>query len=198
MHRIPLNIWMLPTALTTVPSHTPATAMNTSCYLNVDWNMISAIAQAAAALATFAAVLVALYPIFDTRKRSKAAAINLRARILSNLMILRPALYDLSKPSKHPKTIFTDAEIAATTTLESMLQEAIILNAKEHDALTALVTNLLALKAIMQNNYSHQVPNSASMILRQVDDLFEQIDKGKWLQGKMPDLPWKINSTNEN
>jgi prephenate dehydrogenase len=160
--------------------------------------MISAIAQAAAALATFAAVLVALHPIFAARKRSKAAAINLRARILSNLMILRPALDDLSKPSKHPKTIFTDAEKTATNSLENMLQEAIILKAAEHDALTALIANLLALKAIMQNNYSHQVPNSAKNILKQVDDFFAQLEKSEWLQGKMPDLPWTKHDKTEN
>ena len=189
-------IQLLLTSLTTLPCHASTHIRDKVLFQNVDWNMISAIAQAAAAIATFAAVLVALHPIFAERKRNKAAAVNLRARILSSLMILRPALDDLSNPNKYPETrksIFTDAERIATITLENMLQGAIILEAEEHDALTALVANLMGLKAIMQNNYSHQVPDSAKNILKQVDNFFSRLEKSKWLRGKMPDLPWTKN-----
>lgn len=77
-----------------------------------NWNMISALAQVGGIIATFTAVLVALQPIFTERKRNKAVAINLRARILGSLMILRPALDNLANPHKlldTTKTTFTEA-----------------------------------------------------------------------------------------
>lgn len=74
-----------------------------------------------------------------------------------------------------------------------MLQEAIILDADDHDTLAVIVTNLMALKAIMQNNYSHLVPDSAKDILKSVDGFFKKLEKKKWLQGKMPDFPWMKN-----
>jgi len=65
-------------------------------FQNIDWNMVSALATAASALATFIAVLVALHPIFAEKKRVKARAVNLRSRLLINLFIIKSGLDGLS------------------------------------------------------------------------------------------------------
>ncbi len=110
---------------------------------HVNWEAISS-------LATLAAVIVALLPTFSERRRREAIARNIRGRILTNLLIFRPKIYNLAEGAKidlMQSALFCEAEQNALLALDAMLSETIILKPHEHAYLITTVTNLRLLQS---------------------------------------------------
>lgn len=122
----------------------------------IDWTALSAIA-------TFLAVLVALYPIWEERHRRRLIAINLRGRAYIKLQLLKPGIkmmFDSAMPVL--KNAFTDEELNAIQMLESIIANPSGLDPQELDLLMATVANLGILSAFAQSSYSvDKVPEQA-------------------------------------
>lgn len=144
--------------------------------------------EAVAAVATFAAVLVALWPIVGGELRRRAQARNLRVRVLAQFTVLRPAVSrrftatGLGGPTSTP---LSDREAEPVRILEALMAQAEILEAEEHDLVAAAYVNLAALRAAPAIE-----SGTARHVLEVVDQAIERLQRGKFLRGKMPTLPW--------
>lgn len=99
--------------------------------------------DAIAAIATFAAVLVALVPIWLEAIRNRARARNLRLRLGAKLVLLRPTLMAVARGTNMIGTLLPDEFHAVIHDLESMQSEAAVLSPKEQDRLGATMLNLV-------------------------------------------------------
>jgi len=149
--------------------------------IEINWTALSSIA-------TFAAVMVALWPIFGEKSRRKALARNLRARLLTQLTLLRPIVAsrftDTPRDAKTDKPL-TEKELEPVRALEAMLPQAVILDSEEHDRTVFAFTNLSLLRHMKKIE-----PQMAENILKLIDEAKDELEKGEWLQGKMPELSW--------
>jgi hypothetical protein len=123
----------------------------------IDWT-------AAAAIATFMAVLVALCPIWEERRRRRLIAINLRGRAYIKLQLLKPGVKMMFDPSLPPprKNEFTDEELNAIQLLESIIANPFGLDPHEQDLLLVTVAQLGMLSAFTQSSArADKVPGQA-------------------------------------
>lgn len=144
--------------------------------------------EAASALATFGAVLVALWPIWRGELRRRAQARNLRVRLLAQLTLLRPAIarrFTTTATGPQTSTPLTGPEAEPIIVLEALLAQAHVLEAEEHDLVAVAYANLVLARAAPAIE-----PETARNILSLVDQAIERLQRGKFLRGKMPTLPW--------
>ncbi len=144
--------------------------------------------QAIAAVATFCAVLLALYPIWQGEIRRRAQASNLRFRLLIQLTLLRPMIarrFQDTELGPQTSTGLIEEEAQAVGVLEAFLAQAHILNPKEHDLVATAVTNLILSRPVQRLE-----PNTARNILASIDQARDELEKGKFLRWKFPKLPW--------
>ncbi len=129
---------------------------------SIDWEAISAIA-------TFAAVLLALYPIWNEDKKRRLMAANLRGRALIKLHLLRHPLELLSQQTLETRRIgkskFSDEELNAIRTLEAMLPSATVLHPDEQDSLIITIGHLGLIVSLMQSHETHKVPEQTVFTL---------------------------------
>lgn len=144
--------------------------------------------EAVSALATFLAVLVALWPIFGGELRRRKQARNLRVRLLIHLTHLRPAIarrFTATATGPWTSSPLTGPEAEPIIILEALLAQAHVLEAEEHDLVAAAYANLVLARTAPKIE-----PDTARNILTLVDQTIERLQRGKFLRGKMPTLPW--------
>jgi len=147
----------------------------------VNWTAVSS-------LATLAAVLVALWPNFRDWLQRKRQARNLRSRLLTQFVRLRPTIArrfintPIGQRTDEALSILESEPIRA---IEAMMPQAVILSAREHDNVLVAYINLMALVSLPRIE-----EQNAKDVLDVVDQAIAELQKGKWLQGKMPKAPW--------
>lgn len=146
--------------------------------------------QAVAALATFAAVIVALYPIWRTALRRRAKARSLRFRLSAKLGILRPSLIAVIQggTASIPSAIFTkDRFRDVVHTVNSMMRESAVLEADEQDQFGLVLINLEAA------NLTYATPDmdskTAQDLLKLIDDAMSIMSKHGLLH-RDTQTPW--------
>ncbi len=100
--------------------------------------------QAVAALATLAAVLVALLPIWRETRRGKAHARSPRFGLCSKLTVLRPSLGAIVRGghSPHPAGVLSpEAFREAVRSFSGMMEESTVLQKDEQDQLGVVLAN---------------------------------------------------------
>lgn len=141
-------------------------------------------------LATFAAVLVALWPIFSEANHRKALAINLRARLLTQFTLTIPIIKKRIpilpglKPTTYPQ--LSEHEMEPLRTIEAMLTQAVVLRPKEHDLVVLAYANL----SLWRHTEGIET-TSAENVAQLVDSTINELQKGSWHRGGFPSLPWK-------
>ena len=122
-----------------------------------------------AGLATVAAVLVALAPIWREASRRNAQARSLRIRISSKLTILRPSLGAIIQGETYGSVaVFTKEEYRQTIEIISAaMRESAVLEVEEQDQLGTLLANL-EISAVLYGSSSFE-PASAENILQLLD-----------------------------
>ena len=148
----------------------------------IDW-------QAVAAIATLAAVLVALFPIWRESARRKAQMRSLRLRINSRLGTLRPSLQQvITGQTPYPGAIFSKADFQAVVrAVAEMMQESSVLDVEEQDHLGVLIANLENTAVLYDTSDLH--PESAKNILDLIDKCISIMSQHGLLQGRV-DKPW--------
>jgi hypothetical protein len=134
----------------------------------IDWT-------AAAAIATFLAVLVALYPIWDNWRRQDNIRRNIRGQIIIRLQVLRVGLERISHPVVTRRThVFFNEEISAIRSLEQISSSATILTPLEHDKIMAILGFITLLSATTQSDDTKEKsPSIAKDTLQFTDSLAE-------------------------
>ena len=122
-----------------------------------------------AGLATVAAVLVALAPIWREDTRRNAQARNLRIRLSSKLTILRPSLGAIIQgQTSDSVATFTKEQFHQTIELISAaMRESAVLEVEEQDQLGTLLANLEIAAVLYGSNSFH--PDSAENVLHLID-----------------------------
>jgi hypothetical protein len=131
--------------------------------LPIDW-------QALSAIGTFAAVVVALLPIWSERRRNRAQARSLRFRLCSKLTVLRPSLSAVvnSGVATTPAAVLSQDEFReAVGSVEAMMQESSALAPPEQDQLGVVLANLEMAARLYGTSELH--PDSASNTLSLID-----------------------------
>ena len=101
--------------------------------------------ESVAAVATLAAVVVALFPIWRDALRRKAHARGLRIRLCSKLSLLRPSLVTILRDghAMYPDAVLKKEEFRYTvSSIAVMMQELSVLDAQEQDKLGMAFANL--------------------------------------------------------
>lgn len=150
----------------------------------INWDAVSSIA-------TFTAVLVALYPIFANVKRQGEVAKTLRFNILTQLTILRPIVarrFTDTGLGQKKSTSFTDIELKPISTLEVFFSQAHILNKTEHDVLGVIILNL---SCMLQTPIID--PATASQMLTLIDEAIKLYTKSDFIRGKNVITLWDKN-----
>ena len=135
----------------------------------IDWT-------AAAAIATFMAVFVALLPICHEKKKQRNMAASLRGQILIKLFLLRHSLKKLAAAKYMGKSKFSDEDLNAIRSLEILTSNSTVLDPQEQSLLIATVGHLIQLSALMQSDETHKVPQEASFILDILSPLVDTLD----------------------
>ncbi len=144
--------------------------------------------QAIAAVATFFAVLVALYPIVRGEFRRRAQARNLRVRLLVQLTRIRPMLarrFQDTPLGPYTTGGLTGDEGDVVNLLDTLLSQSHILESKEHDLVSIAVANLVLARSVKSIT-----PDTARHILNLIDQARDELEKSKFLHGKLPKTPW--------
>src|SRR5256885_2064662 len=97
------------------------------CLSDITWNTV-------AAVATFAAVIVALIPIWREARQRKAHAKSLRIRLCSKLTLFRPSLRMVVQRghTNYPAAILSKEEFReAVRAIGAMMQESSVLQPEE-------------------------------------------------------------------
>jgi len=144
--------------------------------------------QAIAAVATFFAVLVALYPIVRGEFRRRAQARNLRVRLLVQLTRIRPMLarrFQGTPLGPYTTGGLTGDEGDVVNLLDTLLSQSHILESKEHDLVSIAVANLVLARSVKSIT-----PDTARHILNLIDQTRDELEKSKFLHGKLPKKPW--------
>ena len=132
----------------------------------IDW-------QALAALATFGAVLVAMWPIWREASRNRARARSLRIRFCSKLTVLRPSLAAIAnhRATTTQAAIMSQDEFRVTVAgVATMMQESSVLAEPEQDQLGVVLANLEMAARLYGTNELHpdSAANTLSLIARAV------------------------------
>lgn len=150
---------------------------------DIDWQSIGAIA-------TLAAVIVALLPIWREARRRAAHARSLRLRLCSKLTILRPSLGKVLQGghARHAAAILSKEEFRETVrSVAVMLQESSVLKSDEQDLIGIVLANLeLAVGLYQASDFSAE---SATNILDLIDRAVFVMGKHGLLHGHV-DKPW--------
>ena len=149
--------------------------------------------EAIAAIATFLAVIVALLPILKEGRRATALARNLRIRIGSKLILLRPTLISLSL--RKGETEIVQPGVLSPTDflidvheLDAILGESAVLTPGEQDQLgvTMLNLNLLA-RLYYQGAITSE---TAQNVLELIDQTTKCVEKHGLLTTEIS-TPWQ-------
>ena len=146
--------------------------------------------QAVAAVATFAAVLVALLPIWREARRRKSQARSLRLRVSSKLTILRPSLGSVVRGGRasHPDAVLSAEGFRETVrAVAGMMQESFVLETDEQDQLGVVLANLECAAPLYGSNEFRS--DSAKNLLDLIDRAVEIMSKHGLLKGQV-DKPW--------
>ncbi len=146
--------------------------------------------QAVGVVATLAAVLVALLPIWREARRRKAQARSLRFRLSSKVTILRPSLGAIVRGgvSSHPAAILSpDAFREAVRSVSGMMQESAVLEKDEQDQLGVVLANL-EVAALIYGTGELQ-PDSAKNVLDLIDRAVAIMGEYGLLHGDV-EKPW--------
>jgi len=154
--------------------------------MTIDW-------EAAGAVATAFAALVALLPIFIASAARKAKARNLRMRVVVKLTKLRPTLGAIVVPSSlhdvPDHAILSNKDLIKTVAeLESMLKETEALTPKEQDSLSQVIANL---ELMLPSVCSKQLPAAGAKAVLQLIDRTVEILEKQGLMKNQPYQPWK-------
>lgn len=147
--------------------------------------------QAVAAIATLAAVLVALLPIYREALRRKAQARSLRIRIGSQLTMLRPSLGAIAQggtASHAPAVLTKETFKEAVRSLSGMMQESSVLKRDEQDQLGVVLANL-QLTAVLYGTAELKA-DSAQNVLQLIDKTLAIMGEHGFLHGKVK-KPWE-------
>lgn len=150
---------------------------------DIDW-------QSVAAIATLAAVLVALLPIWRDARRRRAHARSLRLRLCSKLTILRPSLGRIVSGghAEYPGAILNRDEFReAVRSAAIMLQESAVLATEEQDLLGVVLANLEMAAGLYGTN--DLAAESAKNVLDLIDQAVSAMGKRGLLHGRV-DKPW--------
>ncbi len=152
--------------------------------------------QAVAAIATLAAVILALVPIWRDARRRKAHARSLRIRLCSKLTLLRPSLGRIVQGghARHPAAVLGKDEFReAVRSIGAMMQETSVLDSEEQDRLGVAFANLEIAGGLYDTNEFH--PQSAKNVLTLMDDAISAMEKHGLLHSAI-EKPWQ-NHGNE-
>lgn len=146
----------------------------------------------AGAIATFAAVAVALLPILAAHRARKAKARNLRMRASVKLQMLRPTFGVICQPAALKTTpaflLRSPDELAQTVAeLEVMLKDAEVLDEEEQDRLSQVVANLEMTIPAMRGNVLE--PEGARSVLDLIDRAKAVFEEHGLMAGE-PHQPW--------
>jgi hypothetical protein len=151
----------------------------------IQFNLTTISWEAIAAVATFAAVVVALVPLGQDARRRKALAINLRIRLGSKFVSLRPSLGNIIQGGKGiPKSavMTRDQFVETVHSIEQMLGESFVLTPDEQDQINKAFMNLeLAARFYDTHNFT---VDSAVRILAMIDTARLALEKGGILRRK--------------
>ena len=147
--------------------------------------------QAVAAIATLAAVVVALLPIYREALRRNAQARSLRIRISSQLTALRPSLGAVVQrgTTSHPAAVLSrKAFQEAIRSLAGMMQESSVLKRDEQDHLGVVLAN------IQMTALLYETPelkgDSAQNVLGLIDNALAIMGEHGLLHGRVK-KPWE-------
>ncbi len=147
--------------------------------------------QAVAALATLAAVLVALLPIFRDALRRKAQARSLRLRLSSKLTVLRPSLGTVIQAGRasHPAAVLSPGAFReASRSVLEMMKESAVLEPEEQDQLGVVVANLEMAALLYGTEELH--PDSATNVIDLIDRAVAVMSAHGLLHGRV-EKPWE-------
>lgn len=142
-----------------------------------------------ASIATLAAVLVALIPIWREANRRKAQARNLRIRISSKLTVLRPSLGAVVQANlPTPPVVLSKEEFREVVGIVGdEMRESAVLEVEEQDHLGVLLANLEMSAVLYGTNALH--PDSARNIRSLIDRSIVIMGEYGLLQGTVK-KPW--------
>lgn len=158
-----------------------------------DWQILNVLATAAGAVATFAAVIIALLPVFASAAARRARARNLRMRLIVKLTKLRPILVDIAdrgSPQRSPEfvSLSNDELVMLIQQLEGLLISSEVLEPKEQDAISQVVANLeLMLPAIRIG----ELPSSGAIAMTALIDRSINLMEQHGILSVEPYQPWR-------
>ena len=154
---------------------------------------IQTAAAIAAGIGACFAAIVALIPIYQQNSRTKARARNLRMRLVSKLVRLRPTLASMSSniPAKSELILSADDLESVLIQIERLLSESHCLFPIEQDRVSAVAANLeLVIPYYRNENLS---TDGADNLILLVDRAVAELEEGGLLASK-PHQPWKSDS----
>lgn len=134
--------------------------------------------QTISALATLAAVSLALVPIFRDWKRANSHAVSLRNRLSSNLFVIRPSLGNIINPihKDHPTVLSVEEFRGIVRSISEMMKESYVLNPKEQAVLAKVYINL-EVGARLYGTQEFKA-STAKYILDAIEAALQLMDKG--------------------
>lgn len=150
--------------------------------------------EVVAAVATLAAVVVALVPIWREARRQKAHARSLRIRLCSKLTLLRPSLGRVVQAghAPYPAAILTNENFRETVrSLGTLMQESSVLQPEEHDQLSLVFPNLEMAAGLYDS--PALTPDTARNALALIDQAVSVMGKCGLLHGPI-ETPWDSNA----
>ncbi|MBI4447269.1 MAG: hypothetical protein HY645_15360 [Acidobacteria bacterium] len=146
---------------------------------------------AVAAVATLAAVVVALVPIWRDARRRKAHAKSLRIRLCSKLTLLRPSLGRVVQGglTNYPAAVLTREEFRETVrSIGAMMQESSVLKPGEQDRLGMAFANLEMTAGLYDTR--ELTVDSAKNVLELIDEAVSAMEKCGLLHRPVQ-APWE-------
>jgi hypothetical protein len=118
-------------------------------YPQHDWVAFGAIATALGAAATFAAVVVALLPIWERSRRERDQALNVRLRLITHLLGLGMVYGPRTSPgyTEAPGTFVQETD-EATEAISALLPQLVLLDAEEFILVLTVHTDLVLLRRV--------------------------------------------------
>lgn len=154
------------------------------CLVSINW-------QAVAAIATLAAVVVALLPIYREALGRKAQARSLRIRISVQLTALRPSLGAVVQrgTTSHPGAVLSIIAFQeAIRLLTGMMQESSVLKPDEQDQVGVVLANL-QITAVLYGTPELKA-DSAQNVLDLIDKALAIMGEHGLLHGRVK-KPWE-------
>ncbi len=153
--------------------------------------------EAIAAMATLAAVIVALIPICEAR-RQKAHARGLRVRLCSKLTLLRPSLAKVVQrgQANYPTAILSKEEFREVVhSIGTMLQESSVLEPDEQDRIGLVFANLQMAAGLYAT--PDLIEDSAKNVLALIDGAISVMEK-RGLLHRPVEAPWESNAKGQS